>query len=79
MLGGPLAADDPDMTEVLRLYDADRAALTSRAQAAKAALGSTVEVSLYTYWYTSRPPMHEAILLRREHHGPRQDRPAKPV
>ena len=66
MLRAAAGVDHRDMTEVLRLYDADRSALAARVQAARTTLGAAVTVSTYTYWYTSRPPVHEAILLRAE-------------
>lgn len=66
MAGAGGGADDHPMTEVLRLYDADRDSLAARVARATTALGAGLVVSTFTYWYTSRPPVHEAILSRAE-------------
>jgi len=57
-----VGADHLRMTEVARITDADPASLAARVQAAAAALGEGLVVSTFTLWYTTRPPVHHAIL-----------------
>jgi hypothetical protein len=56
-------ADHCGMDHAIRLIDGDPASLelrVLRALARERDLG----VSRFTYWYTGRPPVHEAILAR---------------
>lgn len=52
------------MTPVMQILDGDRDSLELRVTRALAALGDTVTVSRFTVWYTSRPPVHGAVLRR---------------
>jgi len=54
------------MEPVARLIDADLNALELRVNRALALDGGGCRVARFTYWYTGRPPVHEAILLRGE-------------
>jgi hypothetical protein len=51
------------MVQIARFIDADALSLDSRV---RRVLGDSTElvVSRFTYWYTGRPPVHEAIVLR---------------
>ena len=50
------------MTEILRIVDIDEQSLAKRVEAALAALGPGPVVSRFTLWYTTRPPVHHAVL-----------------
>ena len=50
----------------MRIVDSDEASLARRVEAALAALGGHHVVSRFTLWYTTRPPVHHAVLLRAE-------------
>jgi hypothetical protein len=50
------------MQEIMRIVDSDERALAARVEAAVAVLGGQAVVSRYTLWYTTRPPVHHAIL-----------------
>jgi hypothetical protein len=50
------------MTEILRLTDSDEASLAARVELALAASGGSLDVSWFTLWYTTRPPVHHAVL-----------------
>lgn len=50
------------MTEIMRIVDVDERALATRVEAALAALGGSTVVSRFTLWYTTRPPVHHAVL-----------------
>jgi hypothetical protein len=50
--------------EVVRLIDGDEGSLSSRLARVLAALGPDCTVLRFTYWYTGRPPVHEAIVRR---------------
>ncbi len=50
-----------DMDDV-RLVDGDERALDARVAKVVAALGAGCAVSRFTYWYTGRPPVHEAVV-----------------
>jgi hypothetical protein len=52
------------MEQVIRLTDADPASLERRLRRVLGADALTVRVARFTYWYTGRPPVHEAILIR---------------
>jgi hypothetical protein len=51
------------MTVLLRLIDCDETSLSRRVAAAQADLPQGCVVTRFTYWYTSRPPVHEALVL----------------
>jgi hypothetical protein len=50
--------------EVVRLIDGDEGSLSLRVARVLAALGPDCSVLRFTYWYTGRPPVHEAIVRR---------------
>jgi hypothetical protein len=50
------------MTEIMRIVDIDERLLAARVEAALAALGGSLVVSRFTLWYTTRPPVHHAVL-----------------
>ena len=50
--------------DVVRLIDGDEGSLSSRVARVLAALGPGCTVLRFTYWYTGRPPVHEAIVRR---------------
>ena len=51
------------MTEV-RIVDSDVSSLETRIARATLTLGAGCAVARFTYWYTGRPPVHEAVLRR---------------
>jgi len=57
-------ADHQSMQEIMRIVDSDEASLAQRVEAALAVLGGDHVVSRFTLWYTTRPPVHHAVLLR---------------
>ena len=50
--------------EVVRLVDGDEGSLSSRLARVLSALGPECTVLRFTYWYTGRPPVYEAIVRR---------------
>jgi hypothetical protein len=50
------------MQEIMRIVDSDEQALAARVEAALAALRGQAIVSRFTLWYTTRPPVHHAVL-----------------
>jgi hypothetical protein len=50
------------MQEIMRIVDSDERSLAARVDAALAALGGRAVVSRFTQWYTTRPPVHHAVL-----------------
>jgi hypothetical protein len=50
------------MQEIMRIVDSDERSLAVRVEAALAALGGQPIVSRFTLWYTTRPPVHHAVL-----------------
>jgi hypothetical protein len=50
--------------EVMRLVDGDEGSLSRRLARALATLPSDCTVLRFTYWYTARPPVHEAVVQR---------------
>jgi hypothetical protein len=52
------------MEEVVRLIDGDRDSLEARVVRALERVGGDWRVARFTYWYTGRPPIHEALLVR---------------
>ena len=57
------AADHAPMQEIMRIVDSDERSLAVRVEAALALLGGEPVVSRFTLWYTTRPPVHHAVLL----------------
>jgi hypothetical protein len=55
------AADHVHMQEIMRIVDSDERSLAARVEAAMAALGP-LAVTQFTLWYTTRPPVHHAVL-----------------
>jgi len=54
------------MTELVRILDSDEASLKMRVRRALSELGDVpVVVDYFTHWYTTRPPLHEAVVLQR--------------
>ena len=53
------------MEQIARLIDADSGSLDARVVAVVETHRSECVVTRFTYWYTARPPVHEAIVLRR--------------
>ena len=52
------------MEQIARIVDADDVSLDARVARALAQDGAGCVVARFTYWYTGRPPVHEAIVLR---------------
>ena len=52
------------MEQIARLIDADSGSLDARVMAVMDAGDAECVVARFTYWYTARPPVHEAIVLR---------------
>jgi hypothetical protein len=52
------------MEQIARLIDADSGNLEARVLAVLECDGPDCVVTRFTYWYTARPPVHEAIVLR---------------
>jgi hypothetical protein len=50
--------------EVVRIIDGDEGSLSSRLARVLATLGPGCTVLRFTYWYTGRPPVHEAVVRR---------------
>jgi hypothetical protein len=57
--------DHSEMQELARLVDADSASLEARVRRMLARGEGECLVLRYTYWYTARPPVHEAVVVRR--------------
>jgi hypothetical protein len=54
------------MVELIRLLDSNEDTLRSRVTRALGELGDQpVIVDYFTHWYTTRPPLHEAVVLSR--------------
>ena len=53
------------METIARLTDTDAEALEERVGKTLARSGAACEVSYFTYWYTGRLPVHEALISRR--------------
>jgi hypothetical protein len=62
------------MQEILRIADSDEASLTARIERALPACGGEPIVSRFTLWYTTRPPVHLAVLRMREPEVPDHSR-----
>jgi hypothetical protein len=54
-------ADHARMQEIMRIVDTDERSLAMRVEAALAVLGPHA-VTQFTLWYTTRPPVHHAVL-----------------
>ena len=52
------------MEQIARIVDADHVSLDARVARALTHDGAGCVVARFTYWYTGRPPVHEAIVLR---------------
>ena len=52
------------MDELDRIIDGDEVSLAARVQRAVERGGAGCVVMRFTYWYTGRPPVHEAIVRR---------------
>ena len=52
------------MEQIARIVDADAVSLDARVADALARDDAGYVVARFTYWYTGRPPVHEAIVLR---------------
>jgi hypothetical protein len=57
-------ADHAAMEEVVRLVDGDQRSLDLRIARTLERVGSDWRVARFTYWYTGRPPVHEALIVR---------------
>ena len=53
-----------DMEDVVRMIDGDPASLEVRVARMLERVGADWRVARFTYWYTGRPPIHEALLVR---------------
>jgi len=51
------------MVELTRLFDADEAALSARVARAVRESPTPCVVDRFVVWYTTRPPVHVAVLL----------------
>jgi hypothetical protein len=56
------AADHAHMQEIMRIVDSDERALAVRVEAAIARIAGPLVVSRFTLWYTTRPPVHHAVV-----------------
>jgi hypothetical protein len=61
---GRAASDHLTMQDVVRIVDGDPASLEARIARMLEHVGSDWRVARFTYWYTGRPPIHEALLVR---------------
>ena len=50
------------MQEIIRIVDSDESSLAARVEAALALLGGRRSCLAFTLWYTTRPPVHHAVL-----------------
>jgi hypothetical protein len=55
-------AMDRDQPDVLRIIDGDESSLARRVGLALSGLPDGSRVDHFTYWYTGRPPLHEATV-----------------
>ncbi len=53
------------MQQLARIIDADRTSLAARVLRTVDADDTDCVVTYFTYWYTGRPPVHEAIVTLR--------------
>jgi hypothetical protein len=61
---GAAAPDHLTMQDVVRIIDGDPASLEARIARMLDHVGRDWRVARFTYWYTGRPPIHEALLVR---------------
>jgi hypothetical protein len=61
---GLTAPDHLTMQDVVRIIDGNPASLEARITRMLEHVGSDWRVARFTYWYTGRPPIHEALLVR---------------
>jgi hypothetical protein len=61
---GAAGPDHLVMQDVVRIIDGDPASLEARIVRMLEHVGSDWRVARFTYWYTGRPPIHEALLVR---------------
>ncbi|MEN3280195.1 MAG: hypothetical protein V7607_1335 [Solirubrobacteraceae bacterium] len=61
---GAAAPDHLTMHDVVRIIDGDPASLEARIARMLEHVGNDWRVARFTYWYTGRPPIHEALLVR---------------
>jgi hypothetical protein len=66
---GAAAPDHLTMQDVVRIIDGDAASLEARIARMLEHVGSDWRVARFTYWYTGRPPIHEALLVRPPAHA----------
>jgi hypothetical protein len=59
-----VAPDHLVMQDVVRIIDGDPASLEARIARMLEHVGTDWRVARFTYWYTGRPPIHEALLVR---------------
>jgi hypothetical protein len=52
----------PDEPKVVRIIDGDQGSLARRVDLALSGLPDGSRVDHFTYWYTGRPPLHEATV-----------------
>ena len=53
------------MDDVVRIIDGDPASLEARVARLLERVGADWRVARFTYWYTGRPPIHEACSCAR--------------
>jgi hypothetical protein len=53
---------DGERPEVVRIVDGDEQSLARRVDLALSGLPDGSRVDHFTYWYTGRPPLHEATV-----------------
>jgi hypothetical protein len=58
------AADHHGMQDVVRIIDGNPDSLEARIARVLEHVGGDWRVARFTYWYTGRPPIHEALLVR---------------
>jgi len=58
-VGGAMDRDQP---HVVRIVDGDERSLQRRVDLALSGLPDGSRVDHFTYWYTGRPPLHEATV-----------------
>jgi hypothetical protein len=57
-----VAAMDREPHEIVRIIDGDERSLARRVDLALSGLPDGSRVDHFTYWYTGRPPLHEATV-----------------
>jgi hypothetical protein len=64
LCAGPRAADHGTKEQLHQIIDGDAASLEERVVRALEAGPLECVVARFTYWYTGRPPVYEALVLR---------------